>query len=136
VSLQEQNEGEKQKWNTKVVDITYNQDGTSIVKEVSQWYQIPASIQNSHRIPTSAELVVGTKYESLFNGLTVEQEDRQTFVDEEIDGLLVTLSGGRYDKWDIDNVGLIRDAVKAVIVDKLHLMTDMEFYPYINVEDI
>jgi len=50
----------------QVVDITYNQDGTSIVKGISEWYPIPASIRNSPSIPTSAELTVGTKYESLF----------------------------------------------------------------------
>lgn len=64
--------------------------------------------------------------------LTVEQEKRQEYVDDEIDILLVNLSNGKLNTWDIENIGLVRDAVKSVIVEKLHLMTEMEFYPYIE----
>jgi len=34
--------------------------------------------------------------------------------------------------WDIELIGEIRDSVETVLVDKLKLMTEMEFYPYIK----
>jgi hypothetical protein len=34
--------------------------------------------------------------------------------------------------WDIESIGKIRDAAKKVIVDDLGLMTEQEFYPFLE----
>lgn len=65
--------------------------------------------------------------------LTKEDLLRQDEVDNAIHNLLRYLSMGKVDvKWDIDDIGTVREAVKKVIVGKLHVMTEMEFYPYVE----
>jgi len=33
-------------------------------------------------------------------------------------------------EWDMEHIGDVREVVQEVIVDRLHLMTEMQFYPY------
>jgi len=66
--------------------------------------------------------------------LSEAQIERQDWVDNACHGLLTELAGGKEIEWDIELIGKVRDAAQAVIVDRLHLMTDQEFYPYIQVE--
>jgi hypothetical protein len=49
----------------QVVEVTYNKNGNSNIKEISEWIPISESALN-HGIPSNIELVAGTKYESLF----------------------------------------------------------------------
>jgi len=62
--------------------------------------------------------------------LTREQLDRQDKVDNACHNILEELAGKEL-SWDIELSGIVRDAVQEVLVDRLHLMTEMEFYPYI-----
>jgi len=60
--------------------------------------------------------------------LTQAQLDRQDRVDNACHTILERLSG-RELPWDIELSDIVRDAVKDVIVDRLGLMTEMEFFP-------
>lgn len=71
--------------------------------------------------------------------LTDAQIARQDEVDDACHGLLnelaiPTIAHPNIDRveWDIEHIEAIREAVQKVLVDKLHLMTEMEFYPYIE----
>lgn len=64
-------------------------------------------------------------------GLTQYQLDRQNQVDNTIYGLLTELGNVLSVEWNIEYIGLVRDAAQRVIVDRLHLMTEQEFYPHI-----
>ena len=65
--------------------------------------------------------------------LTNKQVERQDFVDNACHKLLNEMAvGPEVAQWDIGNISTVREAVKEVIVDKLHLMTEMEFYPYLE----
>ena len=64
--------------------------------------------------------------------LTGAQIDRQDCVDSAIHALLNDLAMGQEIAWDMEFIGDVREAVQEVIVDKLHLITEMEFYPYID----
>ena len=66
--------------------------------------------------------------------LTAKQIRQQDFIDNNIYGLLVDVSEKEIE-WDIELISIVREAVQEVIVDKLHLMTEMEFYPYIEDEE-
>lgn len=63
--------------------------------------------------------------------LTKKQIKRQDEVDNDIFRLLQNFSPIIVLPWDIEDIGIVRDAVQNVIVNKRHLMTEMEFYPYI-----
>lgn len=75
-------------------------------------------------------------------GLTQAQLDRQDEVDAVCFNFILQLSGeqstdaGGKIEWDMETIQAVREAVQEVIVDKLHLMTEMEFYPYIENEDM
>lgn len=66
--------------------------------------------------------------------LTKAQLNRQDGVDNACHQLLCDLAGNRDLDWDLEHIGEVRSAVQEVLVDKLHLMTEMEFYPYIEGE--
>ncbi len=74
--------------------------------------------------------------------LTQAQLDRQDEVDNACFNFILELSGERSAddggkvEWDMETIQAIREAVQEVIVDKLHLMTEMEFYPYIEDDDL
>ena len=70
------------------------------------------------------------------------QLDRQDIVDNACFALLNDL----YDKtnrlhyidsieWDIELISKVREAVQEVLVNDLHLMTEMQFYPYVELCD-
>ena len=72
--------------------------------------------------------------------LTKKQLKQQDFIDNSCQRLIESVIEGIDsiapkvgDKhWDIENISKIREAVQEVIVDKLKLCTEMEFYPYIE----
>lgn len=66
--------------------------------------------------------------------LTKAQQGQLDFVDNNIHGLLVGLTGQEIE-WDMELIGIVVDAVREVICDKLKLMTEMDFYPYIADEE-
>jgi hypothetical protein len=66
--------------------------------------------------------------------LTKEQVDRQDEVDNACYALLLEL-GRCYAAglpWDIEEISTVREAVQSVLVEKRHIMSDMEFYPYLE----
>ncbi|MDD5547063.1 MAG: hypothetical protein PHO67_07935 [Candidatus Omnitrophica bacterium] len=65
--------------------------------------------------------------------LTSNQIDRQDCVESAIEELLRELSGKEIEH-DMEIIDIVREAVQEVIVDRLHLMTEMEFYPYTQEE--
>ena len=66
--------------------------------------------------------------------LTKAQQEQQDFVDNNIHGLLVGITGKEIE-WDMEHISAVREAVQEVICDKLNLETEMEFYPYIADEE-
>lgn len=78
------------------------------------------------------------KPESLTDG----QTERQDYVDNACHRLLnelaigVANNGRDIVEWDMEHISAIREAVQGVLVDKLHLMTEMEFYPYVELRSI
>ncbi len=60
---------------------------------------------------------------------TQAETDRQDLVDNACHQLLCDLSGRELD-WDIEHVHELVDAAQGVIVEKLGIMTEMEFYPF------
>ncbi len=72
--------------------------------------------------------------------LTDAQIERQDMVDNLCHQLLNELAaasgvahhGPDLIEWDIEHIGEVRDTIQGIIVDKLHLMTEMEFYPYLK----
>lgn len=68
--------------------------------------------------------------------LTPREIETQDAVDGAILDLVTSLAPeGAEIEWDAEWGGEIRDIIKYIIVDKLHLMTEMEFYPYIEREE-
>jgi hypothetical protein len=66
-------------------------------------------------------------------GLTQQQITQQDFVDSAIFNLLQSLNPTDKEiQWDIEMIGYMRDVVKECLVDKLCLMTEQEFYPYLE----
>lgn len=66
--------------------------------------------------------------------LTAKQIGQQDFIDSNIYGLLVGVSEKEIE-WDMELISIVREAVQEVICDRLKLMTEMEFYPYIEHEE-
>jgi hypothetical protein len=68
--------------------------------------------------------------------LTQQQIDRQDFVDNNILEFLNSMQPEKRGtiEHDIELVGKVRDAIQEVLVDDLHMCTEMEFYPYIETE--
>ena len=73
--------------------------------------------------------------------LTQSQLDRQDEVDNACFNFILEMSGeksaddGGKVEWDMETIQVIREAVQEVIVDKLRLMTEMEFYPYTSEDE-
>ena len=64
--------------------------------------------------------------------LTDQQLKRQDLVDNRIFELLDDLSpGSGKAEWDIELIGQIRDSVEDILVERLKLVSEMEFYPYL-----
>lgn len=64
--------------------------------------------------------------------LTQEQILRQDNVDGACYGLICELAKVSDIPWDMEHISEVREAVQSVLVDKLHIMSEMEFYPYIE----
>jgi len=65
--------------------------------------------------------------------LTDEQLRRQDFVDNRIFELLRHLGPESIKlEWDIELIGQIRDSIEDILVERLKLMSEMEFYPYLG----
>ena len=65
--------------------------------------------------------------------LTQSQLTRQDHIDNLIYDLLQDcVPPEQYIPWDIEYIGEIRDTVQGIIVDKLKIMSEMEFYPYVE----
>lgn len=69
--------------------------------------------------------------------LTPKQYEQQDFVDDEIMNLICRLANKAEGEleWDMELISIVREAVQEVICDKLKLMTELEFYPYIAEEE-
>ncbi len=67
--------------------------------------------------------------------LTDAQMERQDAVDNACHDLLNELANGKVVRWNIEHISAVREAVQEVLVDQLHLMTKMEFYPYIELKE-
>jgi hypothetical protein len=65
------------------------------------------------------------------NDLTDKEVDRLDFVHNAIHDLLCTLAG-RDIEWDISVISEISDLSEEYICEKLGLMTDREFAPYVE----
>jgi len=64
--------------------------------------------------------------------LTDDQIERQDLVDNAIHNLLNDLApDGVVIEWDISYIHAVGDEVQEILVNKLHLMTEKEFYPYL-----
>ena len=64
--------------------------------------------------------------------LTDRQINRQDFVDNSIFKLMHELAPeSSVLQWDIEIIGQIRDSVEDILVERLKLMTEMEFYAYV-----
>lgn len=67
------------------------------------------------------------------DGMFTDKEiERQDTVDNAIQNLMVELAPWGVDdiEWNMEYIGEIRDTIKEFLVDKLHLMTEQQFYPY------
>lgn len=84
--------------------------------------------------PDSNQHSDGSDSEATPNELTDAQIERQDFVDNEILALVNSLKpeDAAEIEWDGEILGKIRDAVQSVLVDDLDLMTEQEFYPFIE----
>jgi hypothetical protein len=68
--------------------------------------------------------------------LSLREIERQDCVDNAVFRLILDCSPEEADiNWDIELIGKIRDALQEVLVDDLKLMTEQEFYPYIELDD-
>jgi hypothetical protein len=70
--------------------------------------------------------------------LTKFEIEQQDIVDSACYELITqfTPNGLEDVEWNIELIGKIRDALQEVIVDDLKLMTEMEFYPYIEYDAV
>ena len=65
--------------------------------------------------------------------LTKEQENRCDCVDAACHMLIEELNPTVLEiDWDIEDIGRIRDVIEDIIVNKLKLCSEMEFYPWID----
>lgn len=56
--------------------------------------------------------------------------NRQDFVDNQIYTLINDLNPSKDQiEWDIELIGEVRDAIEDILVDKLNICEEYEFYP-------
>ena len=64
-------------------------------------------------------------------GLTDKQIRRQDFVDNAIHDLIKRINPTEnIVQWDIEQIALIREALRNVVVQRLGLCDEMAFYPF------
>lgn len=61
--------------------------------------------------------------------------DRQDCVDNAIFGLINELATDKEVEWDIEDIANVREVVENILVNKLKLMTEFEFYPYVEIHE-
>lgn len=61
---------------------------------------------------------------------TADETDRQDLVDNLCYTLVCDLADNHNLEWDIEWIAEVRECVQEIICDKLHLMTEQQFYPY------
>jgi DNA polymerase sigma len=67
------------------------------------------------------------------NGLTQEQIEEQDFVDNAIYHFIQSLNPSDKEiPWDIEMMGDVRDVLKEWFVDRMHLIEEQDFYPYME----
>lgn len=71
------------------------------------------------------------KKEAFGPELTPAQVERQDVVDNACHALLQELAGKELE-WDIAHIGDLVEVCKDIICTELAIMTEMEFYPYID----
>jgi len=65
--------------------------------------------------------------------LTKQQLERQDFVDNKVFELINSLlPSSKHIDWDIELIGNVREALRKEISQKLKVMNEMQFYPYIK----
>lgn len=65
--------------------------------------------------------------------LTDKEIKRQDFVDNEIQQLLEKLNPtNQFIDWNIENISKIREVIKNLLVEKLNLCNEQNFYPFIK----
>lgn len=65
--------------------------------------------------------------------MSQKEIDRQDYVDNAIHNLiqdLCPIDSKEGIEWDIENIASVREEIEAVLVRKLKLCTEMQFYPY------
>lgn len=66
--------------------------------------------------------------------LTKKEIGRQDFVDNAVFNLLRDIAPANAEiEWDIETIAAVREAARMEIVNKKKLMTEQEFYPYIEI---
>lgn len=68
-----------------------------------------------------------------YEEFTERETDRQDEVDNAIHQMLCDLAPwgqGELIEWDIEDISNVRDVIQEILVDKLKLMTEQQFYPY------
>ena len=62
--------------------------------------------------------------------LTKKQIERQDYVDNQIFDLIQKLLPPlKKMDWDIETIGIVRDAIQEQVVDKQKIMSERQFYP-------
>jgi hypothetical protein len=64
--------------------------------------------------------------------LTNREEERLDFVHNTIHQMICDLAG-REIEWDTETIGNVSDLVEELVCDRLQIMPDYEFAPYIEV---
>jgi hypothetical protein len=64
--------------------------------------------------------------------LTKEQLARQDQVDNACYAFLLELAKGSDLPWDMEDISEVREAVQNVLVERRHIMSEMEFYPFVE----
>jgi len=62
--------------------------------------------------------------------LTREEGERLDFVHNTIHQMICDLAGQEVE-WDTETVGEISDRVEELVCNRLHIMSDLEFAPYL-----
>ena len=65
--------------------------------------------------------------------LTKQQIARQDFVDNKIFELInILIPASKRIEWDIEVIGNIRESLREEIVEKVKIMNESKFYPFIK----
>lgn len=65
--------------------------------------------------------------------LTKKQIERQDFVDNQIFELINTiLLTSEHIDWNIELIGNVRETIRRELVEKLNIISEDEFYPFIK----